>query len=487
MISIYNNIVKLGDLSDEIKNIYEDRYELKQFEIDNSLDVLKKTLDELKDDLFVNVEHPYVDKIYRDSYYNYFASKRDSFSRDTIRLSFFTTKIEDKDFRDNDKLNDLKDNYLGFIVLRPTFPQIIGRTVIRKDALKRTNFITSGVTYNSTVNGIKLDVFGFPHSSQDSETISCAETTVWSLLEYFGFKYPEYKPLLPSIINDVLGKYSTERLIPSNGLTAGQIAYALKEFGFGVKIYSRRSYSSEFEKIIRVYVESGIPIVGVIQNSTGIGHALNIIGRSNITKRAVNNLKIAKTIDNNVNVYEFEELDIDYCFVDDNYPPYQLTKLEKPSSYYSNPKWNGCSITNIIVPLYSKIYLEAGEAKKIAFAVIEQFKLISNKDILVKTFLASSRSFKNSIALNEKLNDDAKELLLATSMPKFIWIMEISDKNLIINNLVSGMVIIDATEPKRFGIIAALMENTYIANDMAIFNKISIPLHTFTAFNNNLN
>ena len=67
----------------------------------------------------------------------------------------------------------------------------------------------------------------------------------------------------------------------------------------------------------------------------------------------------------------------------DNYPPYQLTKLNNPVSYYSNPKWIGCTITNIIVPLYPKIYLEAGEAKKIAFTVIEQFRLIKNKDILV--------------------------------------------------------------------------------------------------------
>ncbi|WP_147678857.1 hypothetical protein [Algibacter pacificus] len=487
MISIYNNIVKIENLIIEVQKIYEKRYDLKQFEIKNSLSILKRTIDEFNEDIYVNVEHPYVDKTYRDSYYKYFASKRDTFSRDTIRLSFFNEQVEDKDFRELKKLENLEDSYLGFMVLRPTFPQIIGRTVLRKDCLKRTDYITSGVVYNTTVNSIKLKVIGFPHSSQDSETISCAETTVWGLLEYFGFKYPEYKPMLPSKINDVLGKYSTERLIPSNGLTAGQIAYALKEFGFGVKIYSRKSYGNEFEKIIRVYVESGIPIVGLIQNTNGIGHALNIIGRANITKDSINHLSMAKTIDNNVNVYEFEELDIDYCFVDDNYPPYQLTKLKDPASYYTNPKWKGCEITNIIVPLYPKIYLEAGEAKKIAFTVIEQLKLIKDKDIVVKTFLASSRSFKNAIALNEKLNEDAKELLLATSMPKFIWIMEISDKDLIINNLISGMVIMDATEPKRLGIIAALIENTYIANDMAIFNKISIPLQPFTAYNNNLN
>lgn len=489
MNSIYNTITKIENLTEEVKKIYLDRnrYNLQENFINNGLQNLQKTINELKEGLYVIIEHPYVDKTYRDGYYKYFASKRDVFSRDTIRVSFFSKRVEEKDFRSQDKFAYVQKNYLGFIVLRPTFPHIIGRTVIRKECLKKENYITCNVKYNTTANGIKLNIKGFPHSSQDSETISCAETTVWSLLEYFGSKYPDYRPLLPSKINEVLGKFSTERLLPSNGLTAGQIAYSLKEFGFGVKIYSKNSYGLEFEKIIRVYIESGIPVVGVIQNNNGIGHAVNIIGRENVNEIDIENLHVTRKIDNNVNVFEFEELDINYCFVDDNYPPYQLTKLNNPASYYSSPKWLGCQITNIIVPLYPKIYLEAGEAKKIAFSVITQLKLLTNKNIIIKTFLASSRSFKNSIALNEELNDDAKELLLATSMPKFIWIMEITEKELVLEGLVSGMVIIDATEPKRLGIIAALIENTYIANDMSTFKKINIPLQPFTAYNKNLN
>lgn len=485
--TIYTSIIQIKDLEDELKAIFDQKYSLKNSNLQKSIDAFQQTLSELKNDLYVCIEHPYVDKAYRDSYYKYFASKRDEFSRDTVRLSFFKSKIEDEDFRDINKQPKLQDIYLGFIVIRPTFPNVIGRTVLNPEALNRSDLLTCKVVYPTTVNGVKLSVNGFPHSSQDTETITCAETTVWGLLEYFGTKYPEYRPMLPTQINEKLGKYSTERLMPSNGLTAGQIAYALKEFSFGVKIYSRKAYGAEFEKIVRVYVESGIPIVGLIQNTQGIGHAVNIIGRQQVSQAKINSLPLSTTIGTNVNVYEFEQLDIDYCYVDDNYPPYQATKLSTPASYYTNAQWTGCQITSIIVPLYPKIYLEAGEAKKIAFTVIEQLNLIANKDILIKTFLASSRSFKNSIALNPSLDIDAKELLLATVMPKFVWVMEISDKNLIIRNQVSGMVIMDATEPKRPGIIAALIENTYIANDLTTFKKINIPLHPFTAYSKNLN
>jgi hypothetical protein len=88
--------------------------------------------------------------------------------------------------------------------------------------------------------------------------------------------------------------------------------------------------------------------------------------------------------------------------------------------------------------------------------------------------------------LNSSLNADAKELLMSISMPKFIWVMEITDKTLIMNDLASGMVVLDATEPKRFGIIAALIENNYIANDLTTFTKISLPLQSFKSYQNNL-
>lgn len=486
MEALYTNVVSIKDLDKEVANILSNRYKLQNANLSNSIATLTDYLKELRQDLFVVVEQPYVDKTYRDTYYKYFASKRDDYPRNTIRLSFFKIQIEENDFRKPEKIDELQNNYLGFLIVRPTFPFVIGRSVISPDAFNQNNFIACKVTYNATVNGLKFKVTGFPHSSQDQETITCAETTVWSILEYFGNRYAEYRPSLPSQVNEVLGKFSFERLVPSKGLTAGQISYALREFGFGVKIYSKNHYKEEFERLLKVYVESGIPVVGVVQNNLGIGHALNIIGRNKITQDAIDKLAPFKTIGTGVNVFDFADIDLEYIFIDDNYPPYRSTKLQTPASYYIDPKWANCQITSFIVPLYPKIYMEAGEARKTALALIEELNLITNKDILIKSFLASSRSFKNEIALNSSLDSDAKELLLSISMPKFIWVMEITDKKLVMNNLATGMVVLDATEPKRFGIIAALIENYYIANDLTTFTKIDLPLQTFSSYQNNL-
>lgn len=84
-------------------------------------DEVKTRLDRFKPQTKLVVETEYVDRVYRDSYYAYYASK-----------------------------------------------------------------------CVTTCLGLKFYVKAFSSSSQDTETISCAETTVWALMEYYGNKYAEY-------------------------------------------------------------------------------------------------------------------------------------------------------------------------------------------------------------------------------------------------------------------------------------------------------
>ena len=43
----------------------------------------------LRSDIHIIAENRYVDRVYRDSYYEYYATKRYQYSRNCIRLSFF--------------------------------------------------------------------------------------------------------------------------------------------------------------------------------------------------------------------------------------------------------------------------------------------------------------------------------------------------------------------------------------------------------------
>src|ERR1051326_2270936 len=424
---LYSNILPIGELNADIEKIFSTLYGISNSNLQKSISKLKNYTKHLRENLFVFVEYPYVDKMYRDTYYHYFASKKDKYPRDAVRLSFFKEKISEADFRTTTKVKFLEDAYMGFLVLRPTFPDIIGRSIIKPEAFINDKILISSVKYGATANGIKLNVNGFPHSSQDRETITCAETTIWSLMEYFGNKYAEYSLASPSKITSVLGKFSFERLLPSKGLTAGQFSYALRELGYGLKIYSEKTYKDKFFHLLSSYVESGIPVIGILYNNQGIGHAVNIIGRTIPTAEQINSLPVSKKINDRLDIYDFADIPFQYVLSDDNHAPYRLALLTNPASNYTDAKWENCQIISFIAPLYHKIYSEAGEARRIALSFIEgwdQGGMIKNNSMLIKTFLTSSRSFKNEIALNDSLQLDAKELLLNTSMPNFIWFKE---------------------------------------------------------------
>lgn len=405
---------------------------------------------ELKENLYFIIEYPYVDKVYRDSFYSYFSSKHYKYDRDCIRVSIFSETLDPQDFFDVDKHLDIKKKYLGYFVLRPLKTSIFGRSHISLKAFQNLNCRIC--TYESEIMlfGLKMKSSGFPHSSQDSETISCAETTIWGLMEYFGNKYAEYRPTLPSKIIETLKSVSFQRQLPSNGLTINQISFALKEYGFGTRIYSREAYSQQdlFE-IINDYLESGIPTVLGLETDN-LAHAVIAVGKSTdfdgtpLKKEiCINNIKIK--------YFDWANWDEQIIIQDDNNSPYTTVKMSNVGYHYQEgSEESKYKIRSIIVPLYSKIYLEAKVAKSIFLQIIKDSYLgyrFSN-NFIFKMFLASSRSYKAHLMIQRNLNGVLKEKLLKIKMPKFIWCAEVfqKEKTINIDSKVSSLLILDATE-----------------------------------------
>lgn len=485
MESIYFKITPKNSATDSIELILKQKYGINQNFIDASIARVNQFMAHLIDGLYVIIEYPYVDKVYRNSYYHYYSSKLDNYSRHCIKLAFFRTFIEETDFRDAAKREYLQNNFGGFVVLRPTFPELIGRSVISPSITVNNKILICNTEVNITVNSVKLKACGFPHASQDSEMLTCAETTVWSLMEYFGNRYAEYTPVLPDKITKILNSVSFERLLPSKGLTLLQISFAIREFGYGVKIYARQQYPAEFERILKTYVESGIPVMAQISNQ-GVGHALNIIGREPFTDSDIENLQICQTLRNGLQIMDFTDLPMRYVMSDDNFSPYQLAYLSEPVAYYTDPLWNGCTITGCIIPLYPKIYLEANEARAKAILWMEQMTMGTSVPVVLKSFLTSSRSFKDSLASSNSLEVSAKELLISLAMPKFIWVVELTNKELLRQNFCNGLIVLNATEPKKTGIIASIIENMFISYNHTGFTQTALPLQPFAQFSQNI-
>ncbi len=458
---------------------------------------------QLKDTCYLVAETNYVDKVYRDSYYHYYSSKLNKYKRDCIRLSIFEGLIKDGDFKNNRRIGFLQRQYRGFIVLRPTDPYIIGRSTISPKALQDNSFLSCSTTVKTTVNSLKFEVEGFPHSSQDTETITCAETTLWAIMEYFGTKYPEYKPVLPSKIIHTLERVSNERQVPSQGLNTQQMSFALKDFGFGTRIYSKEEHKNDFNRLLSCYIESGIPLILEVTDfprGGDIGHAMLCIGHEKVTVEEIDLLNPADlkphlkrvTDKQNISIYDWDDVRKKFVFIDDNHPAYQKAYLDMPTPHYP-ADWHRCNIEHFIAPLYPKIYLEAFEAKNYALEFLlngPKPLLEPNTEVLIRFYLTSSRSYKDGLALNETMDSDIRDIILETPMSKFIWIGEISNKNLMKAQRADGLIILDATEanilhrPLIFAGYKGKVVN-YDLNTGRLEEKV-LPLPPFLTYQGNL-
>lgn len=468
--TVFSSITKISNLLTELHPYFKQKFKTSPYEIEKLNDEISHYLSAIKEDLWVYIEYPYTDKVFRDSYYNYFSSKSTDYHRHCIRIALFDSEILENDFRkniENGNEDDLQKKYLGFFVIRPLY-RPIGRNVISPNALKDNNFSCSVTKFSTLINGRKLDIVGFPHLSQDTETHSCAESTIWATMEYFSHRYPEYRPVLPSEIIETLKNISYERQIPSSGLSLDFISYAIKEYGFGSKLYSLDEYPEhELNGLLSTYIESGIPIiVGITSKSGSIGHAIVAIGRENINQNKVNNI-LPTSIKDSFEVLDFNYTDKDIVFIDDNYRAYQKADPKSPAEHYPTEDWKSCKISCFVVPLHKKVYLEAFGAKIAIYSLIRNYHLtfnISNKS-LVRYFLTSSRSYKSIISTNQTYSEELKEIIINIALPRFIWVCELSDKSSFNNDECNGLILIDATEPNTLNtkpLILFVYENKFI-------------------------
>lgn len=493
-----SNIEYAVSSSDDIEEILIEsikEYFLKDVSEDPDMEhTIGEFLEVFRDELYFLVEYPYVDKVYRDSFYSYYASKHSAYQRDCIRVLIFKEKITIQEFADVKKHSGLQEKFLGYFILRP-LRAIIGRSLIDPLAIEGNTIKICKQRAECLVLGIKLSVEGFPHSSQDGETISCAETTVWSAMEYFGTRYTDYRPVLPSTIIKTIERLAVQRQLPSNGLTMEQISFALKQFGFGTRIYSKEQYGDELFDIIDAYIESGIPVMTGLESEVGgLGHAVVLMGKQYAEGYAsFGEIKAKEIIAAGVSVpyNDICQLANRYVVQDDNLIPYQIIALNNPGEHYKDVESQAYQIDTIVVPLYPKIYLEAYVAKNLMLQILkDSFLGYKFKDgFVLRCFLASSRSFKNHIARMDKMDKKSQNTILMAKMPKFIWIAEVYDKDEYIpfSGKAAGLVVLDATEPNSTSVdtlILGAYPDRYIAIDKNKFITLQHKLQNYSYYSN---
>lgn len=426
----------------------------------------------------VVIEPEYVDKQYRDSYYVYFAQKYREIPRNCLRLSFFEGSLCLDDFQAGRER--LSESFVGLVVLRPLHLGAIGKTLIDPKKIN-TEAQLQTCSFQSCIAGVKVNYSAFPFSSQDSETMTCAQTSLFNLISYYGRKYPEYRVLMPTEILRSIENNHYERVLPADGLQNEYIAKVLLGAHLHPRLYNE---TDSFKDILHIYVESGIPfILGVPY------HVVNCIGCMPIDRTQS---KEALCEHAKQDVYQDSEngkmvegawllstadLTEKYIVMDDNRPPYQATSIEEITQLYykdsvllreKDPTPFTKEHTgeeklirdndSLIVPLYRRVYIDAPKAKDVFFSEFFQNEVFLDRvrdaysdptwgtckgnPIVWRIYLTTSKKYRDfkltSILPKAKENGELTEVQEWTAgereeiadyymknvFPHFIWVME---------------------------------------------------------------
>jgi hypothetical protein len=404
-------------------------------------------LNELNTNITFVIEYPYVDSHYRDTFYFYHSAKFEEYYRNCIRvhlfLDFFVESIDSllKISHTDQPIPDAqKQKYAGFFIVRPLSGFPLGRSLLAPVVFKKHDFVCCLMRSRVSLLGLNLEVYGFPHVAQDTETHTCAESSLWSLFEYLGHRYSQYLPLLPSQILHNLSNVSDHRPVPSEGLTINEISKSLCINGCD-SIVDKADDTPELCNfrlfLLKIYIESGIPVYLALEDKDH-GHAVLAVGHENT---------------NDINFPLENWQDISYfkksiVLIDDNMPPYQIGKLDSPISY--NPDYK---IRNYFVPLPRHTNLDAQRAFFLAKYVFNDprvgLKTFGEKWI-TRLLLTGSHSFKYFLLTHSGLDENIKRFLLQMAFPKFIWLCEIYRPEEFRQGLCSGLLLLDSTGTNSF-------------------------------------
>ena len=424
------------------------------------------------------IEPTYICKDYRNLFSNYLFSKEPVPSPFCARIHFFSECFTESQLYTNPKINDA---YIGFSVIRPLTYGSLGRTVIDPYKIGISpdeHCYLLRTPFSVHLNGLKLEVSGFPYMAQDGEVLLCGQTTIWAVCRYFSERYPNYHQWYPfDIIRHTSNEYG--RIFPYRYMSYTDYCRIISAFGCSPIIISkvseeisppdlpntfpkppaapvpsktilpRKIKPKAFEELYS-YMESGIPLLASHHD-----HVTAIIGHTIDYDR-----EVTPDSDNLIDASAYVG---QFLIVDDNCFPYQrLGRRGDPLNY--SQEYSLETLLSITCPLPSKLRLPAIQAREGCKLILKKmradpgYKLPQDQPLVTRLFATTGSSLKSSLLRNftpgQIWTTSIEALLTSIHLPPFVWIMEISTPELYRHKKCLGEIVIDTT--------ATLSENLLI-------------------------
>jgi hypothetical protein len=380
------------------------------------------------------IERNYIDKDYRSTYYNFYSRKGLRYRADCVRLHFFDETVSFDEGRLNLATNQgsLTDHYYGFMVLRPTGVNTIGRSVVTPDVRKGASRYIITAFHKVHLLGHRLLIRGFPSMDQHTDIAVCAHATCWSILRHYSERFSSYREYLTHDITLLAQQFDPGGFIPSQGLALSQAERVFQEAGTFPVIVARAIANTNdvsFYRQMTAYVDSGLPLFAAMHNK---GHAMAVVGYS---WRPPVNTRLPGMR------YSWDEVNT-LAIVDDNHLPY----LSIPATGGS---YSAKDVDSFIVALPEKVFYPADAFDKLVpklFKLEKVVQLPPENETIIRYFLTTSSAFREFVRSHaSEFDPKLVETFMKLSFAQFLWIVEFATEPQWATNQISARAVIDAT------------------------------------------
>ena len=389
----------------------------------------------------VLVEHGYVDKDYRSTFYNFYAKMGRPYRPDCVRLHFFDGTVWYDEARTDIWCSDLRpqDHYFGYIVLRPTIVATLGRSLLSPDMRLGARGRAIQSIQHVNLLGHRLPIWGFPSMAQHVDIAVCAHVCCWAILRYYSETFPQHREYLLHDITKLAAPFDPGGLLPSLGINVLEAERVFQAAGCFPLLVGRRNSSSEeaFFSQFLAYLESGFPLFIAIPSKM---HAVVIVGYN------WKKLAVSPEVSPSHVWTQVETL----LTVDDNLLPYAAVPLQSNPTASQQPSYGADLFNSFTVALPDKVYYPADAIEVTCRAVqnaLESSRGPEQEPLELQRYFMTTVSKLREHAREHQtfLGDSLVGLLMRLETAQFVWVVEYCSITQWQDGYVAARAIVDAT------------------------------------------
>ncbi len=396
----------------------------------------------------VLVEHGYVDKDYRSTFYNFYAKKGRLYQPDCVRLHFFDETVRYDEVSANIVCHDHRpcDHYFGYIVLRPTLVATLGRSLLSPDIRKGARGSAIQSVHFANLLGHRLPVWGFPSMAQHVDIAVCAHVSCWAILRYYSETFSQHREYLIHDITKLAAPFDPGGLLPSLGFSVLEAERVFQAAGCFPLLVGRPEPSSSasdlaFFSQLLAYLESGFPLFVEIESKA---HAVVVVGH-NWKQPAESPPALAS--------HGWTQVET-LMTIDDNLLPYATVPLDSTGTTSASPGYTADLFTSFIVALPEKICYPADAIEvysRTLKGVLERARRPNQEALELQRYFITTIARLREHAREHQtfLGDNLVDLIMHLDTAQFVWIIEYGSVAQWNEKKVAARAIVDATASPR--------------------------------------